>query len=694
MKTQENDGTEIVPNAELQLIIKANALPDDLGNVIQEKFSGAFAQLDEWKTKADALVITSEDQVQEIALANDGRKTLMKIRTTLEKTRVELKAPYLNMGRAIDAVCKSLTERIAPIEEDLKTKAEYAVNLAAERKARLVAERRAALIEVGHSGDMPALGEMEESTFQMLLEGAKAQAQRVKEQQEREAAELAAAQEAERLEAERLQNREKVGQSRRLELVKLGATEEEREGIQDPDSLQYLPDITLIVLGNVWEDLVDLFDMDDSEWADCLQEFTNEAQRIADEEAARLALVDRTFKRKLQLIEIGLKAVNGDDYEYFEIGKRSIYVRTIESMDESSWENAVGEFQKEAQRIANEEAEKTARKDRFQSRVKTLIALGAKEITDAENDRLELGNSKVMLDALYDLNEEDERWTFTLQSFQDDAMRLKQIESDLAALAKRTMDRTKQLLQLGAVEGAGIDGEGYGLGTASASLDCIMEYGETEWQYVVDSFKEENQRLAELEAKKQQAQQERLQTANDRLAALRNVDFATTFDAVADLTDTEFDALLKVKTTEHNAQKERQRIANLGLMRKPLLDAQGEIRSAEFLGGLTNDEFQALLDNATRLKTQADQDRANEAAQAAIEAQRKADEAAKLKADEIARKKAESATDKEKLEEMVKQIQAIVMPTCTSIQGDAIARGAIERLGKLVGHMHEAMQQM
>jgi len=681
MKTQENDGTEIVPNAELQLIIKANALPDDLGNVIQEKFSGAFAQLDEWKTKADALVITSEDQVQEIALANDGRKTLMKIRTTLEKTRVELKAPYLNMGRAIDAVCKALTERIAPIEEDLKTKAEYAVNLAAERKARLVAERRAALIEVGHSGDMPNLGELPEDTFQMLLVGARAQAQQVKEQAEREAAELAAAQEAERLEAERVANAEKTLNERILRLVEVGAKRN-----NDPNPYLFIGAVLIYIesLGVIQDESFEFL----------VDEFKNEAQRIADEEAARLALVDRTFKRKLQLIEIGLKAVNGDDYEYFEIGKRSIYVRTIESMDESSWENAVGEFQKEAQRIANEEAEKTARKDRFQSRVKTLIALGAKEITDAENDRLELGNSKVMLDALYELNEEDERWTFTLQSFQDEANRLKQIESDLAALAKRTMDRTKQLLQLGAVEGAGIDGEGYGLGTASASLDCIMEYGETEWQYVVDSFKEENQRLAELEAKKQQAQQERLQTASDRLAALRNVGFSTTFEAVADLADIEFDALLKVKTTEHNAAKERQRIANLGLMRKPLLDAQGEFRSAEFLGGLTNDEFQALLDNATRLKTQADQDRANEAAQAAIEAQRKADEAAKLKADEIARKKAESATDKEKLEEMVKQIQAIVMPTCTSIQGDAIARGAIERLGKLVGHMHEAMQQM
>jgi hypothetical protein len=610
MKTQENDGTEIVPNAELQLIIKANALPDDLGNVIQEKFSGAFAQLDEWKTKADALVITSEDQVQEIALANDGRKTLMKIRTTLEKTRVELKAPYLNMGRAIDAVCKALTERIAPIEEDLKTKAEYAVNLAAERKARLVAERRAALIEVGHSGDMPNLGELPEDTFQMLLVGARAQAQQVKEQAEREAAELAAAQEAERLEAERVANAEKT---------------------------------------------------------------LNE--------------------RILRLVEIGAKR-NNDPNPYLFIGAVLIYVESLGVIQDESFELLVDEFKNEAQRLAAEEAEKAARKDRFQARTKTLIALGAKEITDGENDRLELGNSKVMLDALYSLNEEDERWAFTLQSFQDDAMRLKQIESDLAALAKRTMDRTKQLLQLGAVEGAGIDGEGYGLGTASASLDCIMEYGETEWQYVVDSFKEENQRLAELEAKKQQAQQERLQTANDRLAALRNVDFATTFEAVADLTDVEFDALLKVKATEHNARKSAQERADRGRTRQVLALAVGEDRSWEFLTDLAADEWESFYANAKRLKDQADQDRANEAAQAAIEAQRKADEAAKLKADEIARKKAESATDKEKLEEMVKQIQAIVMPTCTSIQGDAIARGAIGQLNKLVGHMHEAMQQM
>lgn len=535
--SHSQDGTIIVPNEELQLIIKANNLPDDLGAKIQEHFSGPFSQLAEWQAKADSIVITSEDQVEEIALANDGRKTLVKIRTSLEKTRVELKAPYLNMGRAIDAVCKSLTERIEPIEADLKAKSDYAVNLAAERRNRLIAERKLALQEVGHEAEIPGLADLPEETFQMILGGAKEKVRLQREQEAREAADREAAELEAKAEAERIANAEKV-----------------------------------------------------------------------------------LNHRILRLVEVGAKRRN-DPVPYLSLGELAMSVEAIGAM-------------------------------------------------------------------------QDESFGLLVQEFQAEAERLKQIEADHLALVQRAQDRKLQLVQLGGVEGAGIDGVGYGLGTASASLECIEQYGEVEWLYVVDSFKDEKQRLDELEAAKQQAQQERLQVANDRLAKLREVGYATSFADVADLTDLEFTTLLQVKTNDFNAAKERQRITNLGLMRKPLLDVQGEIRSAEFLGNLSEEEFQSMLDNAVRLKTNADQQRAQEAAQAAIEAQRKADEAQRKADEENARKKAESATDKEKLEEMVKQIQAIVMPTCTSIQGDAIARAAIERLNKIVGHMHESMNNM
>ena len=418
------------------------------------------------------------------------------------------------------------------------------------------------------------------------------------------------------------------------------------------------------------------------------------AELAAKQETERLANLEKTINaRVLKLVEIGAKRNNGDE-PFLGIGEKAIFIESLGVLQDESFDLLVGEFQAEADRLKAIEQAEQDRKERFGSRVRILLTLGAKEIQDGDNSRIELGNSKVILADLATLNEADARWDFTLTSFQDEAQRIKDAEVERLALDQRTNDRTNQLARIGAEFSVGHDGGKFRLGNVDVALNHVENNDDSAWEKVMEMFASEVLRIRQASELKAQQERERLQTANDRLAQLRNVEFNALFVDVADLTDVEFDALLKVRTNEFNATKERQRITNLGLMRKPLLDAQGEIRNADFLGGLTNDEFQAMLDNATRLKANADQQRANEAAQAAIEAQRKADEAAKIKADEAARKKAESATDKEKLEDMVKQIQAIVMPTCSSIQGDAIARGAIERLGKLVGHMHEAMNNM
>lgn len=428
-----------------------------------------------------------------------------------------------------------------------------------------------------------------------------------------------------------------------------------------------------------------------------------EAQEAADREAAelaakqeteRLANLEKTINaRVLKLVEIGAKRDN-DDVPSLVLGNRAIAIHVMGAMEQETFDLFSREFQAEADRIKAIERAEQDRKERFGSRVRVLLTLGAKEIQDGDNSRIELGNSKVILADLATLNEADARWDFTLTSFQDEAQRIKDAEVERLALDQRTNDRKNQLARIGAEFSVGHDGGKFRLGNVDVALNHVENNDDSAWEKVMEMFASEVLRIRQASELKAQQERERLQTANDRLAQLRNVEFNALFVDVADLTDVEFDALLKVRTNEFNATKERQRITNLGLMRKPLLDAQGEIRNADFLGGLTNDEFQAMLDNATRLKANADQQRANEAAQAAIEAQRKADEAKRLKDEENARKKAESATDKEKLEDMVKQIQAIVMPTCSSIQGDAIARGAIDRLNKIVGHMHEAMNNM
>ena len=656
-KNQEQDGTIIVPNEALQAIIEKYELEKEDADKLQKSLSGGFALFEEWKAKNSELVVDRADQVAEMTKASEGAKAMQKARTGFVKDWQAIKAPYLKTTQALDAINRFVTTEVKALESELQEKANVGARLAQAEKDLLIANRKAALIEVGHNGEIPGLGEMSEETFEMILGGAKEKVRLQREQEAREAADREAAELAAKQETERLANLEKTINARVLKLVEIGA------------------------------------------------------------------------KRNI------------DPNEYLFLGDVLIYVESLGVLQDESFTLLVGEFQAEADRLKQIEADRLALVQRTQDRRLQLVQMGAHEGKELDIDTYVLGNALVTLGSIND--SDGSEWETVIAAFTSERDRLTQVEADLQALAKRTMDRTVQLLQLGAVDGDGIGGEGYSLGVARVSLETIMEDNETDWQFVIEAFTIQRDRLAKIESDKQelrakrmnelrpylalirdyegvlsmneatyqkelaeiveadrldredkQRQQDRMQVANDRLSLLRTVEFHTSFVQVVDLTDVEFDALLKVKTNEFNAAKERQRITNLGLMRKPLLDAQGEIRSAEFLGNLSEDEFNAMLENAVRLKQQADQQRANEAAQAAIEAQRKVDEAKRIKDEENARKKAESATDKEKLEEMVKQIQAIVMPTCSSIQGDAIARGVIDRLNKIVGHMHEAMNNM
>lgn len=95
----------------------------------------------DWKKKADDLIITDASQLQEMKLADEGRKVLQKIRTTIEKKRKELKERSLQEGRAIDAIAKALTALVEPIERTLEDKARYAENLEKARIQKLHEER-------------------------------------------------------------------------------------------------------------------------------------------------------------------------------------------------------------------------------------------------------------------------------------------------------------------------------------------------------------------------------------------------------------------------------------------------------------------------------------------------------------------------------------------------------------------------
>lgn len=166
------------------------------GVLAEFEFDKYQKDAEEWKKKADELVITDASQLQEMKLADEGRKVLQKIRTSIEKKRKELKERSLQEGRSIDAIAKALTALVEPIERTLEEKAKYAENLEKQRIQKLHDERLAEIspyldaIPVGVN-----FGALDLGSYNGMLHYAKAE---FEERKAKEEAERIAAEEAER----------------------------------------------------------------------------------------------------------------------------------------------------------------------------------------------------------------------------------------------------------------------------------------------------------------------------------------------------------------------------------------------------------------------------------------------------------------------------------------------------------------
>jgi hypothetical protein len=118
----------------LQKILDNSGLDKTMAQYFLDNFTDAFEQVAEWEKKAKEIVVNSEQDTQAMEKAAVGSKALIKIRTGIEKSRTELKKPFLNGGRLVDHIAGVLTELVKPVEEDLTKKAKYIELRAKERE--------------------------------------------------------------------------------------------------------------------------------------------------------------------------------------------------------------------------------------------------------------------------------------------------------------------------------------------------------------------------------------------------------------------------------------------------------------------------------------------------------------------------------------------------------------------------------
>ncbi len=175
-------------------------------------------------------IATIEDRKEQSKKARELRLKVRKARVATEKKHKELKEDVLHRGRAIDGLKNTVLKLTKPVEADLKEIEDYAAIEEKKRKDELEASRGEELDRYAFNYKFMSLGEMEEESYQGLLQTAKDahdNRQRIERQEaEQKRKEI---EEQEALERERIA-KEKAEQERlRAENERLQKEREKRE---------------------------------------------------------------------------------------------------------------------------------------------------------------------------------------------------------------------------------------------------------------------------------------------------------------------------------------------------------------------------------------------------------------------------------------------------------------------------------
>lgn len=173
---------------EIVTIIEKQGISPQTGLQIKEKFLPFFEQAQEWKEKAESLIVTDESQTDLMKEARTARLALQKIRVNADKTRKALKEDSLRYGKAVQGVYNVIDFLIVPIEKHLEAQEKFAENKEKERKEKLAEARAIELEPLAEYIPLNLnLAEMPEEDYQKLLAGAKFQLDaRVKAEKEAE----------------------------------------------------------------------------------------------------------------------------------------------------------------------------------------------------------------------------------------------------------------------------------------------------------------------------------------------------------------------------------------------------------------------------------------------------------------------------------------------------------------------------
>lgn len=181
--------------AALNEVDKTAKIEKDDAIALRNNFKGFYNDI--VACRGDAVDVTDPEDPDHRKQAKIVRIKLKNIRCKVENARKLMKSESLARGKAIDGYANVLKYLCEPVEAKLDNIEKHEEKMEAQRIADVIAVRSATLVSIHADPSVFNLGQMDEETFDKVLE--------ISKRQEKERIELKLKAEADRIESERVE---------------------------------------------------------------------------------------------------------------------------------------------------------------------------------------------------------------------------------------------------------------------------------------------------------------------------------------------------------------------------------------------------------------------------------------------------------------------------------------------------------
>ena len=161
--------TDLTPSNLVTIITETGLeINSKTSQLIKEKFEPFILEMEQWKEKAEGLVVVDATEKAKMRDAREARLALRAVRVEADKVRKALKEDSNRYNKAVQGIYNFIEGKITPLEEHLEQQEKFA-EIQEKKEREAVKEERVRLVsQYSNDAELFNLGELSQESFDSL----------------------------------------------------------------------------------------------------------------------------------------------------------------------------------------------------------------------------------------------------------------------------------------------------------------------------------------------------------------------------------------------------------------------------------------------------------------------------------------------------------------------------------------------